>query len=72
MNKKGEKMKSYTYVNDIGRTKRIDISINDPEKEKYHVVLWDVKTGEFCGSGYKTKEELIHYFNYYHIEATDF
>ena len=50
----------YTYTNKLGRRKELWVD-KEPSKDhenKYCNVIWDLATGEFCGSGYNTKEEI--------------
>lgn len=63
-------MKEYTYVNDIGRMKKIIIGEEPNENGKYNFTLWDLRTGEFCGQGKKTKEEMINFLKHYKTQAS--
>lgn len=63
-------MKEYYYVNDIGHMKKIVIDENADENGKYNFTLWSMQTGDFCGSGKKTKAEVDDFLKHYRIEGT--
>lgn len=56
----------YKYTNDLGRKKEIWIT---KDEDKYTYSLWDLATGEHCGSGESTKEDLIDFLSHYEIKA---
>lgn len=58
--------KSFNYTNDIGESKRIDIG--ELTEKGYYCVLWSMRTGDFCGSGYMTEKELFEFLNHYNID----
>ncbi len=58
-------IKEADYVNDIGEMKKIVVY---PMKNgKYPFSLWSMRTGDFCGSGEKTKDEINDFFQHYRI-----
>ena len=61
-------MKEYTYVNDIGEPKKIVIGEKNTD-DTFPIFLWSLRTGDYCGGGKMTKEELEHYFNHYGIRG---
>ena len=61
-------IKECNYVNDIGRFKKIVVYA--PKDGKYPFDLWSNETGDFCGHGMKTREELNEFFQHYRIAET--
>jgi hypothetical protein len=58
-------MLEYTYTNDLGYHKKIVIeSIDDG---KFHCQLWSMDTGDFCGQGDMTADELRAFLHHYGI-----
>ena len=58
-------LKESNYVNDIGEMKKIVVY---PMKDgKYPFSLWSLRTGDFCGNGEKTAEELNEFYQHYRI-----
>ena len=58
-------LKEFDYINDIGRFKKIVVY---PEKDgKYPFSLWSNETGDFCGNGEKTLEQLNDFMMHYKI-----
>ena len=58
-------MLEYTYTNDLGYLKKIVIeSVDDG---KFHCRLWSMDTGELCGSGDMTADELREFLHHYGI-----
>ena len=61
-------MKSFEYVNAMGIRKKLTVY---PMKEgKYPVSLWIAETGENCGMGTATAEEIKNFLAHYGINAT--
>lgn len=58
--------KKFYYTNDLGEPKRIDIG--DFTEKGYFFVLWSMRTGDCCGSGYMNKEKMFEFLNHYHIK----
>ncbi len=62
-------METYTYVNGLGRTKRICVyKENITENGEYPITLWDMATGEWCGCGEFTPEKLDEFLTHYGIK----
>ena len=59
-------MKQYYYTNDTGYHKKLVIEEKDG---KYYVQLWSMDTGDFCGSGEMTKDELDAFLKHYGIKG---
>jgi hypothetical protein len=66
LDKKGmEIMLEYTYTNDLGYHKKIVVeSVKDG---KFHCQIWSMDTGDFCGCGDKTADELREFLHHYGI-----
>lgn len=60
-------VKTYTYVNDLGARKEVDVY--PLENGKYPVVLWCLENGELAGSGSLTPQELKDWLAHYSIRA---
>ena len=58
-------IKSYTYVNDLGARKRLDVY--PLENGKYPVTLWCMENGELAGTGNLTPQELKDFLAHYNI-----
>ena len=63
-------MREYNYVNDIGHLKKIVIDNKKNKNGKYNFSLWSLQTGDFCGNGEKTKEDIDDFLKHYKIEDT--
>ena len=63
--------KEYNYINGIGEPKKIIISTEKNENGNYSFTLWSNRTGDFCGSGEKTKEQIKKYLKHYNIKDTE-
>lgn len=64
-------MKEYNYTNMLGYHKKLVVS-DAPNKEgKYSCTLWSNTTGDYCGSGEMTAEELDELLSHYglHFEG---
>ena len=59
-------MKEYNYINDIGEPKRL--VVYEIKNGKYPVVLWSMRTGDWCGSREMTEKELTEYLKHYNIK----
>ena len=59
-------MKEYNYINDIGEPKKL--VVYDLKDEKYSVVLLSRRTGDCCGTGELTPQELSDYLKHYNIK----
>ena len=61
-----EMAKSFEYTNSLGIPKKL--VVYDPnEQGKYPVTLWEMRHGEFCGSGEMTRDELNDYLKHFGI-----
>lgn len=59
-------IKEYNYVNDINEPKKLVVY---PLKDgKYPCILWSTRTGDFCGSGNLTPDELHNWLAHYGLE----
>ena len=61
-------IKEANYVNDIGHLKKI--IVYKPKNGLYPFSLWSMQTGDFCGSGEKTRDELNEFFAHYKINES--
>lgn len=50
--------REYNYTNDMGYHKQLLINIDAKQDDKYPCTLWSMDTGDFCGSGMMTYEEI--------------
>lgn len=41
----------YRYINQLGRLKELWVDNEPDENEKFACILWDMRTGECCGTG---------------------
>ena len=57
-------MKEYHYVNDYGYNKKLLI---DEEEEEMPFSIWSMDTGDFCGAGTMTREQLNDFLQHYGI-----
>lgn len=57
--------KTFDYTNSMGIPKRL--VVDEPKDGKYSVTLWEMRHGEFCGSGEMTREELNDYLEHFGI-----
>ena len=48
----------YTYTNNMGRAKELWVANEPKEDGTYFCVIWDMATGENCGTGDCTKEQI--------------
>lgn len=60
-------MKEYNYTNDLGYHKKL--IIGELKDGKYSVTLWSNDTGDFCGTGSMTPQQLTDFLIHYHITA---
>ena len=58
-------MLEYTYTNDLGYHKKI--VVESVEDGKFHCQLWSMDTGDFCGCGDMTADELREFLHHYGI-----
>jgi len=61
-------MKEYFYTNDLGFRKKFEI-IYKREDGTYSTAIWSMNTGDLCGGGNMTKEEIIDFLKHYGIKA---
>ena len=61
-------MKEFHYVNDLGRLKKLYVYDKD-EEGLYPISLWDMETGEYCGSNEISVQKLKTYLLHYNIDA---
>ena len=59
-------MKEFQYVNAYGIHKKLIVN-TIPKDGKYHVDLWSMDTGDWCGNGDMTKDELNDYLKHFGI-----
>lgn len=57
----------FYYTNDLGRSKSMMVYGAEKQDNKYLCILWDNMTGEHCGSGYMSKEEITDFLGHYGI-----
>lgn len=60
-------MKTYEYVNLNGRKKVLIVKPTEITNI-FHVEIWDVNTGDFCGNGYKTIEQITAFLAQYDVK----
>lgn len=60
-------MKEYNYTNDLGYHKKL--IIGELKDGKYPVTLWSNDTGDFCGTGNMTPQQLTDFLIHYHFTA---
>jgi len=59
----------YYYTNKLGRTKKLLVYNTDVNAEgKVYNAIYDEVTGEYCGGGYNSHEELAEFLAGYGIE----
>lgn len=61
------KILNYTYKNGLGHAKTLTVYIKTNENGKFPIEIWDNKTGENCGSGECTKDQIVAFLNNYEI-----
>ena len=62
-------IKTYDYTNDINEPKRLVVH---PLKDGvYPCTLWSRRTGDLCGSGDLTPDELHNWLVYYGIKENE-
>lgn len=59
-------LKSFQYTNSWGLHK--ELVVYEKVDGKYPVTLWSLDTGDFCGRGDMTTQELNDYLKHYGIE----
>lgn len=59
-------LKSFQYTNSKGYRK--ELTVYEKVDGKYPVTLWSLDTGDFCGSGNMTTQELNDYLKHFVIE----
>lgn len=59
-------LKSFQYTNSLGLHK--ELVVYEKVDGKYPVTLWSLDTGDFCGRGDMTTQELNDYLKHYGIE----
>jgi hypothetical protein len=57
--------KKYQYTNDMGEPKTLMVT---QKGETYNFSIWSNRTGDFCGGGQMTKEQLDEFLSHYHIK----
>lgn len=57
---------TYTYTNDIGERKMLCVDEQD-KSGKYHITLWSLRTGDFCGTGDLTRTEIEELLGHYGV-----
>lgn len=61
-----EYLKSFRYTNSMGYHK--ELAVYKKVNGKYPVMLWSLDTGDLCGSGDMTTQELNDYLKHFGIE----
>ena len=62
-------VKEYNYHNDFGYYKKLVVY---PKKNgKYPVIIWNNGTGDNCGSGELTEEQLNEFLRHYKFISAD-
>lgn len=60
--------KFYTYTNDIGRKKELEVFFNEDWSEAISISIWDLETGELTGwNDEMTKEQLKDFLEHYGV-----
>ena len=59
-------LKSFQYTNSLGYQK--ELIIYEKVDGKYPVTLWSLDTGDFCGNGNMTTQELNDYLKHFGID----
>lgn len=59
-------LKSFRYTNSMGYHK--ELAVYEKVKGKYPVMLWSLDTGDLCGTGNMTTQELNDYLRHFGIE----
>ena len=59
--------REYIYINKDGRVKGLIVFHSYKLGNEYLTSIWDMETGERCGSAYKTKEEITAFLNEYGV-----
>lgn len=59
---------TYIYTNKDGRKKSLMVHWVANEEHKHYCVLRDLATSEFCGSTYKTVEEILNFLRQQKVE----
>ena len=57
--------KEYNYRNDKGYYKKL--VVYPKQNDKYPISIWNNETGDYCGSGEITEEQLNEFFKHYHF-----
>lgn len=55
----------YDYVNDLGYHKRLTVEFPKRENGKYFCSLWSRDTGDCCGTGDLTENEIEEMLSHY-------
>lgn len=58
----------YVYINLEGRKKSLAVNWDRKKGNKYFCLLRDLNTSEYCGSAYRTKEEIVNFLSQYGIK----
>lgn len=56
--------KIFRYINDLGCRKEMVVAPKDAT-DQYPVTIWNIRNGEYCGSGHMTFKELYDFLAYY-------
>lgn len=59
-------LKSFRYTNSMDYHK--ELAVYEKVDGKYPVTLWSLDTGDFCGKGNMTTQELNDYLKHFGIE----
>lgn len=62
----GKYLKSFRYTNSLGFHK--ELVVYEKVDGKYPVTLWSLDTGDWCGNGNMTIQELNDYLKHFDIE----
>ena len=60
-------IKTYTYVNDLGALKKLEV--HPLKNGKHFVMLWCMENGELAGTGHLTPQELKDWLTHYNVKV---
>jgi hypothetical protein len=60
-------MRTYRYTNLDGRKKSLIVKPTETTND-FYVEIWNLDTGDFCGYGYKTAEQITEFLAQYDVK----
>ena len=60
-------IRKFNYVNDMGYNKQLVVYLDDAEDGKYECTLWSTDTGDLCGSGRLSKDQINDLLEHYGV-----